>query len=94
MFIGCKTIEDIANVIKNSVVPLLEEYFFDDVQKIQLIFNDLDANGDLKATAIYKHEDLVADDYFPYAGDYMIDDKKHFYVSDNITKESLEQVYI
>lgn len=94
LFIGCKTIEDIANVIKNSVVPLLEEYFFDDVQKIQLIFNDLDANGDLKATAIYKHEDLVADGYFPYAGDYMIDDKKHFYVSDNITKESLEQVYI
>ena len=41
LFIGCKTIEDIANVIKNSVVPLLEEYFFDDVQKIQLIFNDL-----------------------------------------------------
>ncbi len=48
----------------------------------------------MKATAIYKHEDLVADGYFPYAGDYMIDDKKHFYVSDNITKESLEQVYI
>lgn len=94
LFIGCKTIEDIANVIRNSVVPLLEEYFFDDVQKIQFIFNDLDANGDLRPTAIYKHEELAADGYFAYTGDYMIDDKKHYSVSDSITKESIEQVYI
>lgn len=94
LFIGCKTIEDIANVIRNSVVPLLEEYFFDDVQKIQFIFNDLDTNGDLRPTAIYKHEELAADVYFAYTGDYMIDDKKHYSVSDSITKESIEQVYI
>lgn len=94
LFIRCKTIEDIANVIRNSVVPLLEEYFFDDVQKIQFIFNDLDANGDLRPTAIYKHEELAADGFFAYTGDYMIDDKKHYSVSDSITKESIEQVYI
>lgn len=93
MFIGCKRVEDIVNVIKNSVVPLLEEYFFDDVQKIQLVFNDLDDNGDLRATAIYRHEDLAADDYFSYTGDYMIDDKKHYHISDKIEKESLEQIY-
>ena len=94
LFIRCKTAEDLADIIKNSVVPLLEEYFFDDVQKIQFIFNDLDENGELRATAIYRHKDLAADDYFLYTGDYMIDDKKHYFVSDNITKESLEQVYL
>jgi len=94
LFIGCKSLEDIANTIKNSVVPLLEEYFYDDVQKIQLIFNDLDDNGDLRPTAIYKHAELIADDYFPYTGDYMIDDKKHYSISENITKESLEQIYV
>ena len=85
--------EDIAGVIRNSVIPLLEEYFFDDVQKIQLIFNDLDANGDLRPTAIYRHEMLEADGFFPYTGDYMIDDKKRFFVSDRIARESLEQIY-
>ena len=94
LFIGCKSLEDISNTIKNSVIPLLEEYFYDDVQKIQLIFNDLDDNGDLRPTAIYRHNILVADDYFPYTGDYMIDDKKHFSVSNNITKDSLEQIYV
>lgn len=93
LFIGCKTVADIANVIRRSVVPLLEEYFFDDTQKIQLIFNDLDASGDLRPTAIYQHRDLLADDYFPYTGDYMIDDKKHYFVSEDITKASIEQIY-
>ena len=93
LFIGCRTMEDIAGVIRNSVIPLLEEYFFDDVQKIQLIFNDLDANGDLRPTAIYRHEMLEADGFFPYTGDYMIDDKKRFFVSDRIARESLEQIY-
>lgn len=94
LFIGCKSLNDIANVIRNSVVPLLEEYFYDDVQKIQMVFNDLDDNGDLRTTAIYKHTDLVADDYFSYTGDYMIDDKKHYSVSEDITKDSLEQIYL
>ena len=94
LFIGCKSLNDIATVIRNSVVPLLEEYFYDDVQKIQMVFNDLDDNGDLRTTAIYKHTDLVADDYFSYTGDYMIDDKKHYSVSENITKDSLEQIYL
>lgn len=38
--------------------------------------------------------DLVADDYFSYTGDYMIDDKKHYSVSEDITKDSLEQIYL
>ena len=94
LFIGCKTIDDISNVIRNSVVPLLEEYFYDDAQKIQMIFNDLDDNGDLRPTAIYVHTNLEVDKYFSYTGDYMIDDKKHYSVSDNITKDSLEQIYL
>lgn len=93
LFMNCKTYDDIANVIGNSVVPLLEEYFYDDVQKIQLIFNDLSENGDLRSTAIYKHNDLVADDYFPFMGDYMIDDKKHYSISSNISIDSLKHIY-
>ena len=28
-----------------------------------------------------------------YTGDYMIDDKKHYFVSEDITKASIEQIY-
>ncbi|MCH3962462.1 MAG: AAA family ATPase [Solobacterium sp.] len=93
LFIKCRTSVDIANVIRNSVVPLLEEYFYDDKQKIQLVFNDLDENGELRPTAIYKHNTLVSNDLFTYTGDYLMDDKKHYYVSDSITTDSLKQIY-
>lgn len=94
LFIKCRSVKDIANVIKNSVVPLLEEYFFDDLQKIQLVFNDLDDSGNLKNTAIYKHDNLISEDYFAYTADYMIDDKKRYFVSENITDSSLRQIYL
>ena len=94
LFLGATTIETIADVIRNSVIPLLEEYFYDDIQKIQLVFNDLDDTGELRANAIYQHEDIVADNFFSYTGDYMIDDKKHYHVADNITIDSLKQIYV
>ncbi len=94
LFTGCKSAADIARTVRSAVVPLLEEYFFDDVQKIQLVFNDLDPAGDLRPDAVYRHAELAAEDYFPYTGDYMIDDKKHYFVSENITNASLEQIYL
>ena len=94
LFLGAKTANAISGVISNSVIPLLEEYFYDDIQKIQLVFNDLDDTGALRVNAIYQHEDIVADDFFAYTGDYMIDDKKHYHVADKITIDSLKQIYL
>lgn len=93
LFINVETADDIAHVIRNSVIPLLEEYFFDDVQKIQLVFNDLDDTGELRDDAIYEHTTLEADRFFLYMGDYMIDDKKHYHVKDNITADILKHIY-
>lgn len=39
-FIKCKTAEDVINVFKNNLLPLLEEYFFDDFDKIQPILGN------------------------------------------------------
>lgn len=93
LFLGVNNAKDIADSISKLVVPLLEEYFYDDVQKIELIFNDLDSSGDLRPTAIYPSEDLIADDFFAFVGDYMIEDKKHYHVAETIGKDSLKQIY-
>lgn len=92
-FLNVRTAEDIGNIIKERIVPLLEEYFFDDVQKIQLIFGDLDENGDMKQTAIYRHKELAVDDYFSFVGEYLLEDRKQYYISDNIGVDSLKQIY-
>ena len=93
LFIGVTNAEDIANALRNSVIPLLEEYFFDDIQKIQLVFNDLDDTGELRDDAIYEHITLEADSFFSYMGDYMIDDKKHYHVKETITADIIKHIY-
>lgn len=93
LFLKATSLDRLQDVIKNSVIPLLEEYFYDDLQKIQLIFNDLDSNGDLVPNAIYCHDDLSAEQYFQFTGDYMINDKKHYHVTSSFTKDSFLHIY-
>lgn len=93
LFLGVNCGEDVVSVIRDKVVPLLEEYFFNDLQKVQLIFNDLDETGELRDDAIYKHEEISVDSYFTFVGDYLLDDKKHYYVSENVTSTDIKHIY-
>ena len=39
-FIACKSIGDVAKVFRNKIIPLLQEYFFDDYEQIQQVLGD------------------------------------------------------
>lgn len=39
-FNDCKTVDDVANVLRSKVIPLLQEYFFDDWGQIALVLGD------------------------------------------------------
>lgn len=92
-FICVRTKEDISRILTQKIIPLLEEYFYDDLQKIQLIFNDLDSDGNLKTTAIYQSSSLSVDALFPFTGEYLLDDKKRFFTKTPIDDVSLRQIY-
>ena len=36
---------------------------------------------------------LTVEDYFDYVGDYLLDDKKHYYVNPDLKEESLLHIY-
>jgi len=40
------TMKNLANVFENKVVPLLQEYFYEDYEKIQLVLGDNDKSSD------------------------------------------------
>ncbi len=93
LFMSVRTADDIVTVIREKAVPLLEEYFFSDLQKVQMVFNDLDEAGELRDNPIYKHSTLTVDGYFDYIGDYLLDDKKHYSVNPELNISSLLHVY-
>ena len=93
-FLKVRSADDIANVIRYHIIPLLEEYFYDDLQKIQLVFNDLDLDGVQRANAIYHCSGLFIDELFEFIGDYLLDDKHRYTVSEHISVDSLKQIYI
>ena len=39
-FLNINTFEDLVQVFKNSIMPLLQEYFYDDFEKIKAILGD------------------------------------------------------
>lgn len=39
-FINCKTLADVAEVFRNKIIPLLQEYFFDDYEQIQKVLGE------------------------------------------------------
>lgn len=50
-FMGLKsepTIENLENIFKNAIIPLLQEYFYEDYSKIQMILGDNAKSNDLK----------------------------------------------
>ena len=45
-FINVSDIKTLANVFKNKILPLLQEYFYDDWEKIRLVLGDNQKNED------------------------------------------------
>ena len=39
-FLGIKTKDDLCRVLRNKIIPLVEEYFYGDYEKIRLVFGD------------------------------------------------------
>lgn len=92
-FTKVESLEDLNAVFINKIIPLLEEYFVDNLEKIQLIFNDLDNNGDLHRDAIYLSETLELDSLFSYLDDFDADNYKSYSINPDITANSYRKIY-
>lgn len=92
-FMKVRTGEDIIAVLTKKLIPLLEEHFFDDLQKIQMILNDIDETGELVADAVYLHEELDPDRLLSYVGEYAIEAKRNYYINKNVTVPGVVKIY-
>nr|WP_315084315.1 AAA family ATPase [uncultured Campylobacter sp.] len=75
-------IEELASIFKNKILPLLQEYFYDDWEKIRLVLGDNQKNEDLQFVKIKKN--MVAKELFGSKID-DIDDKVLYEINNQET---------
>ena len=97
-YLNLLTYADLEKVFLNKIIPLLQEYFYEDWNKIQIIFADLEPEnygGDqkVKKNAIIKCRDLAADKYLSTVIDQDLLNKRLYIVPDSIPPESIEKIY-
>ena len=71
-FINVSDMKTLANVFKNKILPLLQEYFYDDWEKIRLVLGDSQKDENLQLVKIKKN--MAVEKLFRGKIDY-IDDK-------------------
>lgn len=73
-FMHAKSYDDIYDALKNKVIPLLEEYFYNDVDKIRFVLSDPN-----KGDSFYVEDEEANKAYKLYTKDSFDDESKKFY---------------
>ena len=60
------TIKELANIFENKIIPLLQEYFFEDYEKIRLVLGDNQKNN--KDLEFIVSEDISVTELFGNSG--------------------------
>jgi len=81
-------------VFLNQFIPLLQEYFYEDWHKIQLVFRDIDATGKLVEAPLIGHVKLTSKDVFGFTHD-DFEEVVEYRVStaQEITPDSIRKIY-
>ena len=90
-FMKVRDFEDLKKVLLSRIIPLLQEYFYEDWHRIQLVFRDVGPNGEKLEPQIIQHEPLKEEEIIGFDHDDFEDSVK-YHVAD-ITPEAVRKVY-
>ena len=91
-FVRVNTLEELISTMTNKIIPLLQEYFYGDNEKVGMVLGGID-NKENNKYIVYK-ENIKAEDLF--SGFDNISDlgtKENFVLNREITKEMLRNIY-
>lgn len=92
-FLNVRTWEDIKEVIVKNVIPLLEEYFFDDLIKIQHVFNETDETRDDSIDIFYPARIIKTEDLLSNFDEFISEEKKVYTANESFSKAALIKIY-
>jgi len=93
-FINVRSFTDLKKILLSRIIPLLQEYFYEDWHRIQLVFRDVGPNGEKLEPQIIRHEPLKEEEVIGFDHD-DFEDSVEYHVADEdqITPEAVRKVY-
>lgn len=91
-FVNCNSYSDIINVVINKIIPLLQEYFYGDNEKVGMILGGIGLSEDDKYI-VYKEEKSASKIFKGFKNISDIGSKEFFRVKSNIGIEELKNIY-
>lgn len=91
-FVNCNSYSDIINVVINKIIPLLQEYFYGDNEKVGMILGGIGSSEDDKYI-VYREEKSANKIFKGFKNISDIGSKEFFRVKSNIGIEELKNIY-
>ena len=93
-FMKVRDFEDLKEVLLFRIIPLLQEYFYEDWHRIQLVFRDVGPNREKLEPQIIRHEPLREEEIIGFDHD-DFEDSFEYRVADEdqITPKAIRKVY-
>ena len=90
-FINVRDFTELKNVLFSRVIPLLQEYFYDDWHRVQLIFRDVGANREKQ---IVRHTEIKEEEIIGFDHDDFEDLTEYSVIPENeITPDAIRKIY-
>ncbi|MCY3826530.1 MAG: AAA family ATPase [Candidatus Dadabacteria bacterium] len=94
--IRVRNFDQLKDVLLSRIIPLLQEYFYDDWHKIQLVFRDVKTGREKPEpheTQIIKHEIVEGKKVFGFENDFEDSTEYRVATKDEITPDAIRKVY-
>lgn len=86
--------DELKSVLLNQIVPLMQEYFYDDWHRVQLVFRDIGPEGDAIEPQIITHTQLSATDSLGFENEDFEDlVEYHIVKGDEMLPDSVRKIY-
>lgn len=93
-FMKIKSFDELRRVMSQQIVPLLQEYFYEDWHRIQLVLHDLKIDGEKNEPQLIRHEKVNELDILGYDHEDYEDGIEYFVKSESeIKPDTIRKIY-
>ena len=92
-FLDVSNFADLQEVLREQIIPLLQEYFYDDWKKIEWVFGDDQSRSGSLGQPIIESKEIEAESVLPSSATDSVETTKLFFQVNQITADAIRRIY-